>query len=639
MTKEEALRYLGPKAQVLTGKEGVDTSSSEAKASIDKDAASKEETSSGLLTHHSVKKDLPPQTISSTSAEEYIPSPSFPFPLKEEDQPLDREKGYQKLEFSSGAEVLAFFRDDIREGRFKLHQWQIEENEKIASFKATTQKPLRYCLCAANGSGKDAMIIAANAIFFCLAYIKARVIITSAGGVQLTGQTEAYIRDLANLVNKKFGLPYFKINQRYIKCNFSGSEVRMFATDEPGKAEGYHPFPDAPIPILVMIVNEAKSVPEEINQALKRCTVSHWLYVSSPGEPKGSFHWAATNYEKLGGYSTRITSFQCVSPQHRSLDTIEQDRLEFGEHSAIYRSKHLALFTALDGQCVISEDSINALLKIKVESIGKDWPLSVGIDSAAGGDECTVCITRGNTIVKELFFREKDTTKSTDKIHDFLELWNVPKDSEHINADDGGVSKAITDGLARRGWRINRILNQWAAFNKRDFGNRGAENWFKVARFIQLKLLDLSLLTEKTISQLKSRHYRKGEKDRTYLKKKSEEKAEGFDSPDRADAYVLSLCRWTVEDFLGENSANKANQKPRHIVDVNTLVKEQMEIKYANFNRQIGANGPAKQSANGYLLNPSAWRESQWSHPIKQATPIEGKRAYSLSELISPNTK
>lgn len=613
MTKEQAL-------QEILKSEGTDTSLRKM-AKRDKDSL---QSTSNLLTSPSSPDGV---TGLTTSVEEdfqnrtadYIPVPSDD---SLSTQPLTAE-GFQRLEFENAAEVLAFFDDDIREGRKHLHAWQVEENMRIAQFPATTQKPLRYCLCAANGSGKDAMIIAANAIFFCLRYIRARVIITSSSGVQLTSQTESYIRNLAEKVNQKFGMPYFKINQRYIKCRFSGSEIRMFATDEAGKAEGYHPFPDAPEPILVMIVNEAKSVPEEIIQALKRCTVSHWLYISSPGEPKGSFHYAFTNWPHV----KRVTSFDCP---HKSLDVIEEDRKEFGEHSAIYRSKHLALFTSVDGECVMSEDSVNSCLATKIQSQHQDWPLSVGIDSAAGGDECVVCVTRGNTVVKEYWFREKDTTKSTDRIDAFLVEQRVPKDSLHINADDGGVSKAITDGLSRKGWRINRILNQWAAFNKRDFGNRGAENWFKVARFIQLKLVDLSKLSEKTISQLKSRHYRKGEKDRTYLKKKSEEKAEGFDSPDRADAYVLALCQRTVEDFLGE-AGGVANEQ-KQLVDIDMLVKLQMEARYGQLN-QSGHN-----AANGHMLNLHAWQESQFAVAVPQAS-ATGKKHLNNSLFAALNLK
>jgi len=63
------------------------------------------------------------------------------------------------------------------------------------------------------------------------------------------------------------------------------------------------------------------------------------------------------------------------------------------------------------------------------------------------------------------------------------------------------------------------------------------------------------------LKQLKSRHYRKSTNNgRIFLKTKREEKAEGFHSPDRADAFVLAFADYKFE--WKDTPKNKEEGKP-----------------------------------------------------------------------------
>lgn len=476
--------------------------------------------------------------------------PLYPGDAVDETTPPDGK--YQKLDFINPFQLVCFYDQSIAEGIVTLHPWQREVQVSLAEAKPTNKHPCKYCLIAANGSGKDKFILAPFAIWFALTKIRSRCIITTASGTQLTSQTEPYITDLANKVNAFHGQEVFRVRQRYIKCLLTGSEIRLFATDEKGKAEGYHPI-DA-VSEMAIIVNEGKSVSEDIHEALRRCTgYNYWLEVSSAGEPKGFFYKAATKWPNV----IRITSYDCP---HLSSEDIEEDRSDLGEHSAFFRSKHLSLFTSIGGQVVIPMELINTLLEFPPAFEYPAWKRRVGIDLAAGGDETVVCITQGNKCLKEFWFRETDTVLAAQRIHDFLSSEKFPKDYEHIYADDGGVGRAIIDNLVHKSWQINRVMNQWAALSdKKQFGNRGAENWYRVKRIIEEKFFDLRQLSKLTIEQLHNRHYKQSlTGGRIFLRDKREEKSEGFKSPDRADAFILSLTGLTVDDFI-KDSPNKVN--------------------------------------------------------------------------------
>ena len=501
--------------------------------------------------------------------------------------------------------LLCFFEKAVNDGDVTLHPWQMQVHKELTSKQFTDKHPCKYCLIAANGSGKDKFVIAPFAVWFVLCKIRSRVIITTASGTQLTNQTEPYITDLANKVNeyfsKNFGFEPFKIRQRYIKCLITGSEIRMFATDEKGRAEGYHPM--EPNAEMAIVVNEGKTVSEEIHEALRRCTgYNYWLEVSSAGEPSGFFYRAATKWPNV----KRITSYDCP---HLSEEDIATDKEELGEHSAFFRSKHLSQFTTVNAETVISPDTIEYLLQYPPSFDIPKFPLRIGIDLAAGGDETAVCLTKGNKVVEEYQFRELDTTITADKLENYLIKKQISKNYEHIYADDGGVGRAIIDMLVRRGWNINRVMNQWAAVgNKKQYGNRGAENWYRVKRILEEKFLDVRNLSKKTREQLVTRHYKHSTNGgRIFLRSKKEEIAHGIASPDRADAFILSLTGLTVEDFIENAPSNYKSLKAPKERERTTFQKPEEvlehyenKVTFANYEALLNSNTKRKCSRTGY---------------------------------------
>lgn len=467
--------------------------------------------------------------------------------------PLE-EQGFRALLFADPAELVCYFDQQINKGEVTLHEWQVKVNEELAQAKPTSKAPYKFCLCAANGSGKDYFVIAPFVIWFALTKIQSLCVITSSSGVQLTSQTENYIKRLAEKVNTFYGQTIFKIRQRFIYCSLTGSEIRLFATDEEGKAEGYHPL--EPNKEFAIIVNEAKTVAPEIFRALRRCTgYNYFIEVSTPGEPSGDFHRHFNSWKN----TRRVTYFDCP---HLSEIDYEEDKKEFGEHSALFRSKWLALFTSLGGQTVIGSDNIDKCIKTNPAWSFRKWPKRVGIDFAAGGDETVVAIWQGNKRVAQLAFRERDTVVAANSIEKFLEKNGIPKDHTYIWADDGGIGRGYIDNLNRMGWiGINRVLNNHGAIRKKDFGNKGAELWFKFARLVQECVIILPIDDEKGMTQLAQRFYKQSTGGRLFLQSKREALSEGHPSPDRADADVLAHTDRSLDDYLKDEEPEVPNRR------------------------------------------------------------------------------
>lgn len=528
-------------------------------------------------------------TNTDSSTEEpsqYFNDSQYPGDLDEVIVPV-KETGFEKLDIPDPGMFVNIYNEQINRGDVTLHKWQDETLVEIGTVKPTAQHPYKLCLITCNGSGKDAFIIASTVCWFAACKIRARVIVTSSSGVQLTSQTEGYIRALCHRVNEFHGCEIFRIRQRYITCRLSGSEIRLFATDEEGKAEGYHPL--EPNAEMLIVVNEGKSVTEEIHKALRRCSgYNYWLEVSTPGEPFGAFYKAATTWSNV----RRVDYTMCP---HLSADEIEADRLEYGEDSELFRSKNLALFTTVSGSTVIPQTLVTKILErckrgdIPIINLPH---LRIGLDLAAGGDECSVTGTKGNQVVKEVCFREKDTEVSADRIDYILKNdFGLDKTCEHIYADDGGVGRSIIDKLIHKGWKINRVLNQSPPISGSIlYGNRGAENWYRIKRILEEYLFDISKLSQKTLEQLYTRHYRdRATTAKLFLESKQEARNNGRPSPDRADSLILSLTGLTVEDFRkGEIVAKPKDNRPRDEFHSQDAILEHYEntVTFENFNKR-----------------------------------------------------
>ena len=475
---------------------------------------------------------------------------------------LEPQSKYTPLEFDTPLDLYKFFSTIYQSGELKFYPWQEDVNNFLATTKPTWINPLRFLLRACNGSGKDAYVIAPFAVWFCCCKVRSRCIITSSSFSQLNSQTESYIRTLCFSINtwfeEQFGHDIFIIRKGHIICKATGSEIKMFATDDAGKAEGYHPWNDYPGAEMALIMNEAKTVIEEIFAAFRRCTgFNYWLEVSSPGQTSGHFYntvkrsitWEE-GYQRGKPFTKKVTAYDC--PFHISKSEIEDAKEELGEHSPLFRSIYLAEFTSLDENVVIPIEIVQKCLDNPVLN-----PISIGtycgIDTAAGGDEHSMYICKGNRIADEDHFREKDTTIAAARIVDNLNKWKAAYGLEpsHCSADDGGVSRGVIDQVVAKGWSVKRVLNQSQAINLKRYANRGAELWFRAREVLEHCYWRFDINKDrKLLDQLSTRYYKQSELNgKLGLESKREARAHGRPSPDRGDAFVLMLANLNVFDF------------------------------------------------------------------------------------------
>lgn len=462
---------------------------------------------------------------------------------------LDPDGKYQEkpdgtpICFPSPLHMLAVLRPDLIP-----YLWQSEELLHLGGFldlpdlskqeKPTPERPYFLCLPAANGSGKDLVIIASFAVWFALKGLHNYCFITSASDEQIKSQTNPHIRDLCAAANQKFG-NIFRSVEKYHVCTQTASEIKLYVTDEEGRAEGYHPRFKGE---MAMIFNEAKSI--QLWDAFARCTgYSYWLEVSSPGGKSGHFYESsieAISYPRrpqLGKYYLRhVSAYDCPHIPRSHIEMQKRRRTKEWFDSSV-----LALFSDYGQSNVIKEDLWKSANTIEYVT---DTSYGIGGDLAAGGDECSFYLRKGPRVIDEMHFRQTDTT-ITAEIFDAKFSYVKSEPSLIVTMDDGGVGHAIIDNLVRLGWVINRRHNQSAANNKKEFVNLGAEMYFHLARLLASHLVT-NHADPKLKNQICSRLADNLSGGRFRLEPKKDHIAREHSSPDRADAYVLAFSSYPL---------------------------------------------------------------------------------------------
>lgn len=533
---------------------------------------------------------------------------------------------YCPLSFKDAAEFLYFFDPALRDGRKKLYAWQIETLRFLSQKgRFTTENPLDFTLLAANGSGKDAYIIAGFVCFVLCCWVRYKIVITSSSDQQLDSQTRNYIKYFSDQINdylRQSGVLHKAIDAKketfkstvHQKGNgksiaLTGTEVYTFVTNMGGRAEGHHPFPDAtPGEGVIIIVNEAKTVPQEIYDHFAKCTYNYFIQISSAGPNRGHLYntWIKgveypAPYIQGKPFGRRITAYDCP---HISKTKLENELAEYGPNDPWFKNTRLSLFTSLGESVVITEELLDKCL---AQSGRMQLGLGrrAGLDlSGRGNDFNTFYVVEENELIAFERWRAADTELTVDILTGdsttlgMFSKYGFSKDDAplRISGDDNGIGQGIIDGLAKKGWNIRRVLNQSSAINNGRFLNRGAEMWFTFARIIEAGFFYCKpeMMHPKLRSQLCNRHYSQEGAGKLKLWQKKEEKAgakgkvkgnyvdDESDSPDDADALILAFSTVSVFDYLNGPVVKDKKRYPL-LPTTKDIIENNRSVQHKNY--------------------------------------------------------
>src|SRR5258708_35026651 len=368
----------------------------------------------------------------------------------------------------------------------------------------------------ANFTGKTSTVFPIAALWTLNSYPRARLMYLSATSAQVKNQFFA-------------SLDRFRHRPAFAGWTWLETEVRnphggfLFgrATDTSGNIEGLHDQPDSPAAILV---DEAKSIRDEVLDALERCSTSYRLFMSSTGQAFGEFYRICTAKSHLWR-TFRIPSSMCP---HIPPDAIEADRENLKDN--VFRIKHGAEWLYDAGDSMIELEHVRALIESPPEHVPSSRPAAF-CDFAGPGDESVLALCNGNRAEIIDAWRSRDTMNSVGRLLNHFHRLSLK--SCHVGGDEG-YGHQLMDRMQEERFYLHRFNNGSPAKRSDIYANLSAEWWSTVGQLIERRQIIIPN-DEKLIAQLTSRRKLYDSKGREKLESKADLRARGVDSPDRAD--------------------------------------------------------------------------------------------------------
>jgi len=343
------------------------------------------------------------------------------------------------------------------------------------------------------------------------------------------------------------------------KIYMIGHEERWFATartaTKPENMQGFHED------YMLFIVDEASGVSDPIMEAILGTLSGEenkLLMCGNPTKTSGVFY-DSHNRDRSRYRTHKVDS---RDSKRTSKENIQMLIDKYGTESDVVRVRVYGEFPKAEADAFIALELAELAASARVDPISDT--LHLGVDVARFGDDETVIAPRiGMKVFNLKCYNKQDTMVTAgwviktgkDMLKQFPQLRYV-----EIKVDDSGVGGGVTDRLNEvireeglRGWKVIPINNGSKPTRNEEehYENRGTETWADLrdilqeafSKHMQGNPIEVELPNdERLITQLTQRKYRMTSKGKIALERKEDMKKRGLDSPDRADAVVLSFA-------------------------------------------------------------------------------------------------
>lgn len=377
-----------------------------------------------------------------------------------------------------------------------------------------------------NEGGKTKRVICPVILWHLATFPKGHIISTSGSYRQIKDQLLPALHTYSTRFPRWNFLHTPRIETESINCFWEG-----FSTNDAGKFEGHHEDIDAP---LLIIVDEAKTVKDDIFEAIERCKPTRLLLASSPGYAEGEFYRSQTTRAKF--YQTFVQ--RAKDCPHWKESDIAKLREKWGAEHPLFKSMVIADFMESVADAVIDLKALEDLLASPPpEKRGGDRKAFCDFAWGGDGDENVLALRNGNVVTIEEAFLAGDLHAICGRfISAFVRLGFKAEDAPGcIEGDNGGGGKLIIDQLWKMGWRIHRVNNQEAPRFDDHYASIAAEMWYDGAKQIvrrEIILPDDDDLRAQMLDRKRVPH----SKGKLAIESKPDMKKRNVPSPDRADA-------------------------------------------------------------------------------------------------------
>jgi phage terminase large subunit len=364
----------------------------------------------------------------------------------------------------------------------------------------------------------------------------------------LASETKAWITKLHPSLQECIEVQSEKIMWRAAP-NESFCSFRTSRPEKPEALAGVHSDH------VLLIGDEASGIPDPVFESAAGSMSGHTATTILAGNPVRSSGLFYDAFHKLRDLWFTI-HISCVGHPRVTPDFVEDIRRRYGELSNAYRVRVLGEFPLADDDTVIPFELAESALTREVDAhlVKEIW----GVDVARFGNDCSALARRkGNTLVKPIETKQGyDTMRTVGWIK--AEWDGVPfsdRPSE-ILVDVIGMGAGVCDrlmelGLPARGINVSEAPS---IFDER-YLNLRAELWFKGKEWLAKKDCNLKG-DESLVGELVGPKYTISSNGKYQVEGKAEMKKRGLPSPNKADAFLLTLAGEAVTAIGGGSKSS-----------------------------------------------------------------------------------
>lgn len=435
-----------------------------------------------------------------------------------------------------------------------LRRWQREFLRNVA---ANPMSAVR----SANGVGKTFAIAIAMVWGITLFEdIKIALISTTAGQANRTAWADVQFLF--------YQLP------KWIADHFEVGKTQIYPRSEPwNRAEIVTAAKDAPTTIQGIhcenpwaFVDEASGVEEFIFKMLVGILTDPNPKLVLTGNPNynSGYFYEAFNRNRAEFVRMKVSRFDIrddlTKPKEiEAFDRfIQKMRSLYGEESNEYRIRVLGEFPVQDDDTVISRFKINQALKRYHLNTGLSFlPVIWGIDIALyGGDKSALAKRRGPVLLETTqIIPAIDLMGQSYWIADQFNQQPEALKPTEIYIDVTGLGRGVYDRLHELGLPVHPVQAHEAAPTNERFFKLRDELWWRGREWFQGEVWIPS--DEELILELSAPRYKYNEQGKFKVESKHQLKTRGFDSPNRADAFLLTMMNNTPGQSWAKGEATR----------------------------------------------------------------------------------
>jgi phage terminase large subunit len=339
-------------------------------------------------------------------------------------------------------------------------------------------------------------------------------------------------------------------------------EFRVSSPDTPEALAGVH----SPGWVLI-VADEASGVHEKVFEAAIGSMAGHRATTVLAGNPvrtSGKFFDTHNKAEVMAQW--KRVHISCIGHPRITPDFIDEVKATYGEDSNAFRVRVLGEFPKADDDTVIPYELAAAALLRDVKpspSIREVW----GLDCARfGSDSSALAKRKGNVLVEPIVeWKGLDTMELTGRVKAIYDATRLTERPLDINVDVIGIGAGVCDRLRELGLPARGINVGEAPALGEKYRNQRAELWFKGKDWLAAR--DCSLCNDELlVAELVGPRYKVTSNGKLQVEGKDEMKKRGLKSPNRADAFLLTLATDAIIASSGTSQSSSWRQPLRRAI-------------------------------------------------------------------------